>query len=195
MTEKQLELYDSLMGKAPPWVAAKIKSGLPPSKQESKDLNAFLGAARQVSNSTAPFITEGDPENPKIQKAFEELQTIFQMLPKEVQENVGFCLDTQHMFASGYDIVNNLEGVVKQMEDILGMGNIIAVHFNDSKTEFASNKDRHEDLGKGLIGELGMKGFLNHPKLKHLDFILETPSLDDEQGSKDQVGILKSWAE
>lgn len=75
MTEKQLELYDSLMGKAPPWVAAKIKSGLPPSKQESKDLNAFLGAARQVSNSTAPFITEGDPENPKIQKAFEELQT------------------------------------------------------------------------------------------------------------------------
>ncbi len=126
---------------------------------------------------------------------FEELQTIFQMLPKEVQENVGFCLDTQHMFASGYDIVNNLEGVVKQMEDILGMENIIAVHFNDSKTEFASNKDRHEDLGKGLIGETGMKGFLNHPKLKHLDYILETPSLDEEVGAKEQVAILQSWAE
>jgi hypothetical protein len=74
MSEKQLELYDSILGQAPPWVSAKIKSGLPPSKQESKDLNAYLSGVRQISNTTAPFITEGDPEAPKIQKAFEEFK-------------------------------------------------------------------------------------------------------------------------
>lgn len=127
---------------------------------------------------------------------FEELETIFKALPKDIQSKVGFCLDTQHMFASGYDIVNDLEGVIKKIEDILGIENVVAVHFNDSKTDFASNKDRHEDLGKdGKIGEQAMKAFLNHPKLKHLDFILETPSLDDAEGSKEQVKLLQSWTD
>jgi len=127
---------------------------------------------------------------------FEELKIIFKALPKDIQSKVGFCLDTQHMFSSGYDIVNDLDGVVRQIEDILGLENVVAVHFNDSKTDFASNKDRHENLGvEGKIGEVAMKAFLNHPKLKHLDFMLETPSLDDKDGSKHQIELLKAWAE
>jgi len=75
MTPAQLKVYDTLMGQAPPWVAAKIKRGLPPSKQEASQLNAFLGAVRQAVNTTAPF-TPGQPaEEPKIQKAFENLKT------------------------------------------------------------------------------------------------------------------------
>lgn len=74
MSKKQQEMYDVLMGKAPMWVRYKVRKGLPPSKQESKQLNAFLGAVRQVSNSTAPFQTEGAVEDPKIQRAYEELK-------------------------------------------------------------------------------------------------------------------------
>lgn len=74
MSRQQQRVYDSLMGQAPPWVAAKIRKGLPPSKQEAAQLNAFMSAARQASNTTAPFQTKGTPESPKIQRAFEELK-------------------------------------------------------------------------------------------------------------------------
>lgn len=74
MSPEQLETYDALMGQAPAWVRYKVRSGLPPTKAESKQLNAFLGAARQASNTTAPFITKGAPHDPKIQRAFEELK-------------------------------------------------------------------------------------------------------------------------
>ena len=84
MTKSQLALYDAIIGQAPPWLAAKIKAGLPPDKKESRDLNAFATAARQISNSTAPFIQEGKgtPEAPKIQRAFEELQKHFAENPQ-----------------------------------------------------------------------------------------------------------------
>jgi superfamily II DNA or RNA helicase len=74
MTPEQLKVYDTMLEAAPPWVAAKIKSGLPPSKQESKDLNAFMGAVRQVSNTTAAYAPEESPHQPKIEAAFHNLQ-------------------------------------------------------------------------------------------------------------------------
>lgn len=74
MSRKQMEVYDSLINAAPPWVAEKVRSGLPPSKQEAAQLNAFLSAARQAANTTAPFQAKGTPEAPKIQRAFEELK-------------------------------------------------------------------------------------------------------------------------
>ncbi len=112
----------------------------------------------------------------------------------EDKSRVKFCLDTQHMFASGYDIVNKLDEVVLEIDKYLGLENILCVHFNDSKTELGSNKDRHENLGEGLIGEIGMKRFLNHQKLKNLDFVMEVPAVKDVEGAKKQVEILHAWA-
>lgn len=127
---------------------------------------------------------------------FEELARIYNGIKKEHQHKLGFCLDTQHMFASGYDLINDLNNVVDKIDNVLGLERIPVIHFNDSKTEFASHKDRHEDLGEnGKIGIAAMKAFLNHPKLKGKDFILETPSLDDAEGSLQQIKMLKDWAE
>ncbi len=128
---------------------------------------------------------------------FEELAKIYEGVKPEFQPHIGFCLDTQHMFASGYDLINDLDGVVEQIEKYLGIDKITAVHFNDSKTDLASHKDRHENLGSAdaKIGETAMKAFLNHPKLKNLDFIMETPELRTPEGTKSQIDILKSWAE
>lgn len=127
---------------------------------------------------------------------FEELMEIYNKVDPEVQKHIGFCLDTQHMFASGYDFINDLDGVVDQIDKYLGFDKITAVHFNDSKTDLASHKDRHENLSStdAKIGEEAMKAFLNHPKLKKLDYILETPELGTPEGSKKQMDILKSWA-
>jgi deoxyribonuclease IV len=123
---------------------------------------------------------------------FSELKKIYNGVKD--RSRLQFCLDTQHMFGSGYDIKDNLEGVVQELEKELGIDLIGAVHFNDSKVELASHKDRHENLGEGLIGEEGMKGFLNHPKLKHLPFIMETPNVKDVETAQEQVDILKKWA-
>lgn len=123
---------------------------------------------------------------------FEELKRIRDGVDNK--NRVKFCLDTMHLFGSGYDIVNNLEGVVKEMDEILGIENIIGVHFNDSKVEFNSHRDRHENLGKGKIGEEAMKAFLNHPKLKNLSYIMETPGLKEPETALIEVKKLLSWA-
>lgn len=82
MDKTQQEVYDTLMGKAPAWVRYKVLKGLPPTKQESQQLNAFLGAARQASNTTAPYVTKTKPQDPKIQRAFEELQKTLASNPR-----------------------------------------------------------------------------------------------------------------
>lgn len=82
MSKNQLALYDTVMNQAPPWVAAKVKSNLPPNKQESKQLNSYLVAARQLLNTTGGYINKGEPESPKIYKAYEELQKILQADPE-----------------------------------------------------------------------------------------------------------------
>lgn len=93
MTKKQLEVYDGVLGKAPAWVRIKIRKGLPPNKQESKDLNAFAAAARQISNSTRGF-SAGDPEEPKIQRAFENLQSNLNSNPRSKAVVYSNYLDT-----------------------------------------------------------------------------------------------------
>ncbi len=123
---------------------------------------------------------------------FEDLATIKDKVKDP--DRVMFCLDTQHMWASGYDIKNDLDGVVDEMDRVLGIENIKCVHFNDSKTEFDSKKDRHENLGEGEIGEKALKAFLNHPKLKHLDFVMETPDVKKVETASSEVKKLLDWA-
>ncbi len=123
---------------------------------------------------------------------FEDLARIYEGVKNK--KRINFCLDTAHMFASGYDIVNQLENVIDDFDKILGLNNISAIHFNDSKVEFNSKKDRHENIGEGLIGEEAMKRILNHPKLKQIPFILETPALKDDKSAQKEIIKLKNWA-
>lgn len=110
------------------------------------------------------------------------------------KERVGFVIDTQHTFASGYDWVNNLEGVVDDIDSELGIENVKAIHLNDSMVDCASNKDRHADLGKGKIGEVAIRDILHCERLRDIPFILETPSLKSSDGIDSEVDTLKSLA-
>jgi len=110
---------------------------------------------------------------------FEHIKRIISGLSQP--ENVGVCLDTAHTFESGYDIKTKqgLEKTLKEFDRLVGTSRIKVVHFNDSMSELGSNVDRHQHIGKGNIGQAAMKRIINHPKLRHAAFILETPKESD----------------
>ena len=104
---------------------------------------------------------------------FEELKAIIDGVGSE---QVGVCLDSCHVHDGGYDIVNDLDGVLAEFDRIIGLDRLKALHLNDSKNPFESHKDRHELLGQGSLGVGAFRGIVNHPVLKKLPMILETPN-------------------
>lgn len=105
---------------------------------------------------------------------FEDLATIIKGLGKY---DVGICLDTCHAFATGYDLRSKaaVDRTLKLFDKVIGLSKLKLIHANDSQGEIKSNKDRHEHIGYGKIGKEGFKALINHPRLKNVDFILETP--------------------
>lgn len=122
----------------------------------------------------------------------EDLREIYDQV--EDKKRLGFALDTQHMWASGYNWKDDLEKIVKDVDSIFGLENVWAIHLNDSKTELASRKDRHENLGDGLIGKDALSKVINHRKLIKIPFILETPDLKNEEGAERETKKLLSIA-
>jgi deoxyribonuclease-4 len=120
--------------------------------------------------------------------AFEEIKAIIDGVV--LQDKIGVCLDTCHVYSAGYDIVNDLDGVLTQFDRTVGLQRLKAVHLNDSMTPFDSRKDRHALLGKGSIGLDTLVRVVNHPALKHLPFLLETPNELD--GYAKEIGILRA---
>lgn len=102
------------------------------------------------------------------------------------------CIDTCHAYVSGLDIKNNLDEVLKEFDKQIGLKNLVAFHANDCKFDINSNRDRHENIGKGFLGKEGFKNLLNHPKLKDLPFILEVPGFEGTGPDKNNIDILKS---
>ena len=113
----------------------------------------------------------------EVGRTFEEIRAIIDRV--ELKDKIGVCLDTCHIWDGGYDIVGNLDGVMREFDDVIGLDRLKAVHINDSKNEFNTHKDRHELIGKGFIGEDALKAVVRHPALQGKPFILETPN-DDE---------------
>lgn len=108
-------------------------------------------------------------------------------------KNVGVCLDSCHIYDAGYDIVNNLDGVLAEFDSVIGLDRLKALHINDSKNPFSSHKDRHECLGEGSLGMETFKNIVNHPALKNLPMILETPN--ELPGYQKEIALLRSLAE
>ena len=123
---------------------------------------------------------------------FEELATMRKAATEFTDLAVGFCIDTCHCLASGYDVATpaGLRKTAKAMSDILGLENIPVIHANDSKTPLNSRTDRHANIGEGYIGEAGFRGILTHPKLRSKAFLLETP-VDKEGDDQKNVNALK----
>ena len=117
---------------------------------------------------------------------FEELKAIIDGVGKN---NIGVCLDTCHLYDAGYDIVNDLDGVLAEFDRIVGLDKLKALHINDSKNPYSSHKDRHECLGQGHLGLDTFRRIVNHPLLKDKPMILETPN--ELPGYRAEIELLR----
>lgn len=122
---------------------------------------------------------------------FQEVGEILRRV--EIQESVGVCLDTCHVFAAGYDIVHELDGVLEQFDHHIGLNRLMALHINDAMFPLGSHKDRHAPIGKGCIGTDALLALVNHPALTRLPMILETPQ-DDLMGYAREIALLRGEA-
>ena len=124
----------------------------------------------------------------EVGRTFEEIAEIISRV--ELNEKMGVCLDTCHVYDAGYDIVNDLDGVLEEFDRIIRLDRLHAIHLNDSKNPFKSHKDRHEKIGEGEIGFEAIKRIINHPKLRNIPFFLETPNELD--GYAKEIEMLKA---
>ena len=124
----------------------------------------------------------------EVGRSFEELASILEKV--QLNAKLGVCLDTCHVFDGGYDIVNDLEGVLEQFDKLIGLDKLHAIHINDSKNTLGSHKDRHACIGEGNIGLAALSAVTNHPRLKHLPFYLETPN--ELPGYAKEIALLRS---
>ncbi len=124
----------------------------------------------------------------EIGRSFQEIKDILDRT--ELNNKMGVCLDTCHIWDGGYDIVNNLDAVLDEFDRIIGIDKLCAVHLNDSKNPLSSHKDRHETIGNGHLGIEAISRIINHPMLKNLPFELETPN--DLAGYAKEIELLRS---
>ena len=149
----------------------------------SRQLNEIL----KKKQRTVVLLETMSGKGTEVGKTFQELAEIISQT--ELKEYLGVCLDTCHVYSAGYDIVGDLDGVLKEFDRIIGIEKLKAIHLNDSMTPFASKKDRHAKIGEGSLGIEAFRGIINHPWLKNLPFILETPN--DNAGYANEIALLK----
>ena len=147
-----------------------------------------LNAVLAPEQTTVLLLETMAGKGSEVGRTFEEIAAIIARV--ELDEHVGVCLDTCHIWDGGYDIVADLDGVLDRFDSIIGLDRLRAIHLNDSKNPRAAHKDRHEKLGEGCIGLEALVAVVNHPALKDLPFYLETPH-DDLAGYANEITVLK----
>ena len=123
----------------------------------------------------------------EVGRNFQELRQIIDQV--ELKEKLGVCLDTCHVWDGGYDIVNDLDGVLTEFDQIIGLDRLKAIHLNDSMNGLGSHKDRHAKIGEGEIGLEALVRVINHPATRGIPFILETPN--DDEGWRREISLLR----
>jgi len=125
----------------------------------------------------------------EVGRNFEEIRSILDRV--ELADKMGVCLDTCHVFDGGYDIINDLDGVLREFDQIIGLDRLKAIHINDSLHGLSSHKDRHAKIGEGRIGLEAFERIVNHKKLRSLPFYLETPNELD--GYAAEIALLRAF--
>ena len=137
--------------------------------------------------STTVLLETMSGKGSEVGRNFEELRKIFDLV--HLKNKIGVCLDTCHVWDGGYDIVHDLDGVLTEFDQVIGLTRLKAVHLNDSMNGLGSHKDRHAKIGEGEIGLDALVEVVCHPALKGVPFILETPN--DDEGWKREITLLR----
>ena len=137
--------------------------------------------------STTVLLETMSGKGSEMGRNFQEIRSILDLV--EHKEKMGVCLDTCHVWDGGYDIVHDLDGVLDEFDQIIGLSRLKAVHLNDSLNDLGSHKDRHARIGEGKIGLEALINVIRHPALKGIPFILETPN--DDEGWTKEIFLLR----
>ncbi len=146
-----------------------------------------LNMVLTAEQSTTVLLETMAGKGSEIGSQFEEIRQIMEGV--KCQDKLGVCFDTCHISDAGYDIVNNLEGVLEEFDKIIGLERLKAIHLNDSMNPLGAHKDRHQKIGEGTLGMETFEKIINHPQLRDLPFFLETPN--ELVGYEKEIGILK----
>lgn len=149
-----------------------------------------INEALKPKHSTTILLETMAGKGSEVGRNFEELRAILDLV--KLPEKVGVCFDTCHVWDGGYDVVNDLDGVLAEFDRVIGLDKLKAVHFNDSMNECGSHKDRHEKIGEGKMGLEAMKRIAKHPLLQGIPLILETPN--DDAGYAREIALIRSWS-
>ena len=137
--------------------------------------------------STTVLLETMSGKGSEMGRNFQEIRSILDLVDKK--EKMGVCVDTCHVWDGGYDIVHDLDGVLDEFDQIIGLSRLKAVHLNDSLNDLGSHKDRHARIGEGKIGLEALINVIRHPALKGIPFILETPN--DDEGWTKEIFLLR----
>lgn len=137
-------------------------------------ISAMLNRVLFAEQHTTVLLETMAGKGSEVGRSFEELAAILDKV--QLQDKMGVCLDTCHIFDAGYDIVNSLDEVLTSFDKLIGLGRLKAIHLNDSLNTLGSRKDRHACIGAGNIGLEALTAVINHPALKNLPFYLEPPN-------------------
>ncbi len=151
----------------------------------------LLNKVMKEEQTTTVLLETMAGKGTEVGSRFEELAQIISEVT--LKDKIGVCLDTCHVHDAGYDIVNDLDGVLEEFDKIIGLDKLKAIHLNDTMNVRGAHKDRHEKIGKGEIGLEAIKKIVTHPKLKDLPFFLETPNEID--GYKEEIALLRSFTD
>jgi deoxyribonuclease-4 len=145
----------------------------------ARNADAIAACLEQVPGRTVLCMETTAGAGTALGASFEELAAILARVPAALQHRVGVCLDTCHVFAAGYDLVNDYEGVWTRFADTVGVDRLRVMHLNDSKAPFGSRRDRHELIGEGALGEEPFRRVMNDERLQGVAMVIETPKGDD----------------
>ena len=148
-----------------------------------------LNEALKPEQTTTVLLETMAGKGTEVGRTFEELREILDRV--DLNDKMGVCLDTCHVWDGGYDIVNDLDDVLNEFDRVIGLDRLKAVHFNDSMNDCGSHKDRHAKIGEGKIGAEAMRRVALHPLLEGRPFILETPN--DDEGYRREIQMVREW--
>ena len=161
----------------------------------ARNADAIGEALERVPGRTRLFLETTAGSGTALGATFEELATIIAWLPARVRGRVGVCVDSCHVYSAGYDLVRDYDGVWARFDDVIGRERLGVLHLNDSKTPFASRKDRHALLGEGSLGDGPFRRIMTDPRLALIPKILETPKGDDMvTNDRAMLAKLRAWA-
>ena len=146
-----------------------------------------LNAVLTEEQTTTVLLETMAGKGSEVGSHFQELRAIMDLVEK--RDKLGICLDTCHVWDGGYDIINDLDGVLTEFDRIIGLDHLKAIHLNDSLNPLGSHKDRHARIGEGEIGLEALVRVINHPATKGVPFILETPN--DDEGWAREIALLR----